>query len=102
MAENAVDFKTLNGDMVIENGDFAVTESDGQHIEDILIADIGQFRQWPLLGIGILKQQGGNVNNEALKKNIKLQLSSDNFRVKKLTILGGEEMQVEVNATRRR
>ena len=41
------------GDLEILNGDIFVNESDSQHLEFIITADKGQFRQFPLIGVGI-------------------------------------------------
>ena len=42
-----------DGDIKIFNGDLAVEPSDNQHIQDIFLANKGQFRQFPTIGIGI-------------------------------------------------
>ncbi len=41
------------GDMAIVDGDFAVGISDYQHEEDLLIAQKGDFKQFPDVGVGI-------------------------------------------------
>lgn len=42
-----------NGDLLIENGDFVIGESDNQHQKDILIATKGEFKEFPEIGVGI-------------------------------------------------
>ena len=87
-------------DLQIANGDFVVGESDGQHIEYILKADRGQFRQFPLVGVGLQKQDNASVERQKLKQEIKLQLRADGFSVKQIAITAGDEMVVDVNAKR--
>lgn len=97
--ENAKDF-IFADDLVIQNGDFLVEASDGQHIEHILLADRGQFRQHPLVGVGMQKQYNASPNRQKLKQEIKLQLRADNMTVKKLTIADGDTMIIDVDAKR--
>lgn len=87
-------------DLEIRNGDLFVDYSDGQSIEFILKADRGQFRQWPLIGVGILRQKNGSVRPQELKQEIKLQLRSDNFKVKTLNVISGDQMGIEIDAKR--
>ncbi len=99
MKENAKDI-TFADDLEIANGDFVVSESDGQHIEHILRADRGQFRQFPLVGVGLQKQANASPNRQKLKQEIKLQLRADGFGVKKIGISDGEVMGVIIDAKR--
>lgn len=99
MKENAKDI-IFDGDLVIENGDFLVAESDGQHIEHILRADRGQFRQSPLVGVGLQKQDNASPNRQKLKQEIKLQLRADGFTVKKLELSDGDVLGIDIDAKR--
>lgn len=40
-------------DLEIKNGDFAIGESSSQHAKHILIAQKGEYKQHPELGVGI-------------------------------------------------
>ncbi len=42
-----------NSDLEIKNGDFTVGESDNQHTQHILIANKGEYKAAPELGVGI-------------------------------------------------
>ena len=42
-----------NGDLLIKNGDFVIGESDNQHQLDILLAEKGEFKEYPEIGVGI-------------------------------------------------
>lgn len=83
------------GEIKIENGDFFVAESDQQHIEHIMIADTGQFRQFPLIGVGIRRQLNGSVNRTDLKQLIRNQLKSDNFTVSKIDVTKNFEITID-------
>lgn len=75
-----------DSDVEILSGDFRVDESDQQHIKHIMTSDKGQFRQWPLIGVGIIKQQNGSINRTDLKQTIRVQLKYDEFTVKRIDI----------------
>jgi hypothetical protein len=44
-----------NGDLSFKNGDLEIGYSDNQHQEHILIANKGEFREFPELGVGIIQ-----------------------------------------------
>lgn len=62
-----------NQDLEIRNGDFAVLESDNQHTEHILIANKGEYKAAPELGVGISQMLNTEEITEFLieaKKNL--------------------------------
>jgi hypothetical protein len=90
-----------NGDLIILNGDFKVNESDSQHVEHIVIADKGQFRQFPLIGVGIKKTINGSVNPQRVKQQIKLQLESDGFNVRQIEVNPNDPLNIQIDAERK-
>ena len=88
-----------NGNLIILNGDLKLDESDSQHIEHILISDKGQFRQFPLIGVGIKRALKGSSNPQSLKQQISVQLESDNYNVRKITI-EPNPLNIEIDAER--
>lgn len=86
-------------DIVIAGGDLLVGKSDQQHVEHIIRADRGHFRQWPLLGLGIEKNIKGPINAQELKKAIKLQLKSDNYNVREVQV-SREGKNIAIDAQR--
>lgn len=90
-----------DGDLVFVNGDVKIDESDTQHVEHILIADKGQFRQFPLIGVGISRYYNGSVNKQALKQSVKLQLESDGYNVRQIVVETNENLKIEVDADRK-
>ncbi len=81
------------GDLLIEDGDFVVGQSDQQHILHILQAAPGHYKQHPILGANAIAFVGGNSAD--LKRNVRLQLHSDGYNVKKLSIANGK-VRVEI------
>lgn len=73
-------------DLVIENGDLKFDESDSQHVEHIITADKGHFRQYPLIGVGIRRMSNGDFNIQEVKQSIKLQLESDGYNVRNISV----------------
>lgn len=43
------------GDLSFKNGDLEIGYSDNQHQEHILLANKGEFREFPELGVGIVQ-----------------------------------------------
>jgi hypothetical protein len=89
------------GDLEILNGDIFVNESDSQHLEFIVTADKGQFRQFPLIGVGIRRFSNGPFDAQAIRQAIKLQLESDGYNVRKVSVSNNGTGQIEIDATRK-
>jgi hypothetical protein len=69
------------GDLVIDNGDFKIGKSDGQHIECILRSSEGHFKEFPLCGADIQSAINGIIDG-AYRKKVRLQLVRDGYKVK--------------------
>lgn len=91
-----------DGDLLIRDGDFAVGESDDQHIEDIITAFPGWWKQFPLLGVGIFQNIKSSQNPQDLERSIKINLQSDGYDVSnaRVAINGNGKMEVSPNAVR--
>ena len=90
-----------DGDLEILNGDLFINDSDSQHVEMILTADKGQFRQFPLMGVGLRKFVNGPFSSQAIKQAIKLQLESDGYNVRKLDVSNVTKGIIDIDATRK-
>ncbi len=88
-----------DGDLQIRNNDLYVNESDQQHVEHILRANKGHYRQYPLVGIAVDQNLNGSINPQELKQEIKLQLIADNYTVKQIKI--DEDFEISINAKRK-
>jgi hypothetical protein len=80
------DFIFDNDDIVIENGDFKLTESDTYHIRDIIEGYKGQYYKEPLIGVGIGRYDHASDSEIEIKREIKIQLESDNYKVDDITV----------------
>lgn len=71
---------SAQGDLDSFKGDFIIGESDQQHVEDILSAGKGEYKQSPLIGVGVINYYHGplsGVKREKMRRDILLQLESD-------------------------
>jgi hypothetical protein len=77
----AVDFITDDKrNLLIEDGDFVLNNSDSQHVEDLMISDKGTFYQSPISGIGIIRQLKSPkhlINKIRVENEISIQLLLD-------------------------
>lgn len=85
-------------DLSIVNGDISVLESDSQHIDHIITADKGHFRQFPLVGVGIVNFLNSSTEEQEIRQLIKLQLEADGFAVRQIKISGSN---IEIDAERK-
>ncbi len=72
-----------NGDLDFSTGDFKVDNNNLGHIESILLAQKGEFKQFPMIGVGISNFLNAPLSSKvrvSLEKEIKLQLESDGFK----------------------
>jgi hypothetical protein len=74
------DFKTdTDGDLFISSGDLAIFESDSQSIVDIITSNKGDWKEYPLCGVGIDNYINSNSSQQFLTNDIKTQLTNDGF-----------------------
>lgn len=65
-----------DNDLLIQDGDFVVGESDIQHAQHIIEAEQGHYKQWPLIGVGARRMLGGTADAE-MRRAVQLQLVGD-------------------------
>lgn len=75
------DFALSDNEIFITGGDFAVTESDNQHIADTLNALPGWWKENPADGVGVFAYFNSAGQEQALKRSIQIQLTSDGYKV---------------------
>lgn len=78
----------------IEGGDWTILESEQQHIEDIIISNKGEWRQFPLLGVGGLNFVNSTLSIDEIRKRISVQLEYDNFIVNEINQLRSGALRV--------
>lgn len=96
---NARDF-TLDstGDLLIEGGDFVLSNSDGMHVEHILHAFPGYYRRSPLMGVGIEQYLKSAGKEGEVRRLITIQLEADGFQLKTVAIT--PDWKVRIDAAR--
>jgi len=73
------DFALSGNDLLIQNGDFAIAESDAQHIADTLNAFPGWWKENPADGVGVFQYLNSAGEEQTLRRSIQIQLQSDNY-----------------------
>lgn len=68
-----------DGDLLIENGDFKIGDSDAQHIKDILRAFPGWWKEFSSVGVGMAQYLNSSGKQQEIQRNIKLQLEADGY-----------------------
>ena len=94
---NAKDIKLENNDLVFDDitEDFIITDSDQQHIEDIVEAFVGHYKEFPLLGVGIRQYINSAGAQVELQTFIRLQLEADGYTVNDVIIGEGEKIFID-------
>jgi hypothetical protein len=59
------------------NGDFKTGENDNNLISYIVLANKGEYKEFPTLGVGIDRYLNGTENIQQIESNIIQQISSD-------------------------
>ena len=76
------------------NGDFAVGESTAQHEKLLIVSNKGEWRQYPISGVGI----GRYVNDEApgsLITAINTELKNDGMTVNSLRVNADGKIEID-------
>ena len=92
------DIKLIENDLDFLDGDFAIGASDEQHVEDIIRAYVGHYKEYPTLGVGIDLYVNSSGSQLELQRNIKFQLESDGFTVNNVIV--DQEGKVYLDAER--
>lgn len=80
---------TPDGDIELETGDLAYSESTGQHQQDILLSDKGYYKEAPAAGVGVLSYLQ-DTDPENLLRSIRKEFTKDGMKVKKVAISAGK------------
>ena len=80
---------------VIKNGDFFWNESTSQHQKLLIVANKGQFRESPTVGVGINNFLLDDGTTEELKQEIILQFELDGMQINDLLIKDVSNVQID-------
>lgn len=84
---NDVKIEEATFDLNIVNGDFSSIESTEQHLQFLLLASKGEWREIPQAGIGIIDYLNTKNNTTSqLKREIQVQSDLDGFRPSEILI----------------
>ena len=93
-----------DGDELIIDGDYAVGDSTVQHIDDLMLAAPGTWREYPLAGVAIGQYQSAPfVQKQTIERIIYQQLINDGFQnisIITLDNLSGNGLQFSVTGER--
>jgi hypothetical protein len=82
-------------DLQIANGDFVIGDSEAQHVELLLMATKGDFRQHPYVGVGIRKYINAPGAGNELAREIGIQLELDGYKVGALDVSDLSNLQID-------
>lgn len=87
-----------NNDLQLYNGDFVTDNSDQQHVEHIVHAQKGEYKNYPITGFGVVNylKKTNRVKSD-FKRDLKIQLENDNYQNPKIDLSDGfENLKIEV------
>lgn len=85
----------INDDLEFKDGDLLIGFSDEQHQKHILIAEKGEYKKFPELGVGILNLLIGE-NATAMLIEAKRNFEYDSMKVKALRFTDENTLYVDV------
>ena len=76
------------GDIYINptTGDFQITQSDNQHVGDILESINGDYKEFPLIGVNFFQFSNSSGQNQNLERIIRTQLTADAYDIQKIVV----------------
>lgn len=90
-----------SADLEIKNGDFYLADSDQQHVVLIINTFVGDWKQYPTLGVGIINYLASSGKSSELKRSISLQLTADGYKVNDVVLTqNGETYEYSIDAYR--
>jgi hypothetical protein len=99
------DLETEEGDLIFLNGDLSIFESDDEHISALFDSNKGEWKQFPTLGIDLIKylNSPSQLSRLEVYQESNLQLTQDGYKSQNLSvdynILSGK-LEIKTNATR--
>lgn len=73
-----------NNDLILVGGDFSIGHSDEQHQKHILIANKGEYKEHPEVGVGIIDMLNDDAYTESLIET-KKQLEYDGMTIRNVS-----------------
>lgn len=86
---------TETNDIVLRNGTMTIGTTDDQNAQLIVLAEKGEFKEHPQLGVGISQFLKSTGRENELLRTIRIQLALDGIRPKQLTYQNGK-LNIEI------
>jgi hypothetical protein len=94
------DFAIKDNDLLCQNGDIAIANSDVQHIEDTINAFPGWWKNNPADGVGIFQYVNSSGQEQTIKRSVMLNLQSDGYTVNNPEVnVSGSIITINPNAS---
>lgn len=93
-----IDYKNIDDDILITDGDFVKSDCAQDHMQDIIVSNKGDYKQFPMVGLGLIKFVNAPVTPQshvALSKQIRLQLEADQYKVRFVDTTDFSNIQIE-------
>ena len=83
------DIQIISYDLNIANGDFVLTPNAEQQETDLIInSNLGNWFEFPVVGVGIINYVAGNTSALTIENAIKNQMIADGFKVTSVNVNG--------------
>lgn len=84
-----------DGELLFKNGDLAIQESTEQHMEALIIAEKGEYKATPLVGVGIKTFLNDDVvYSDDLKRAISEELEGDGMAIEDMNISNINDIKI--------
>tara|TARA_R110002020_G_scaffold180781_1_gene375426 strand:+ start:2114 stop:2434 length:321 start_codon:yes stop_codon:yes gene_type:complete len=76
-------FDNETNDLFIDpvTGDFAITESDTRHVNDLIESFAGWWKEFPAVGVGIRRSSATSGSKQRVSRDVKIQMIADGYKV---------------------
>jgi len=81
---------------IVENGDFKASLCDNQNIQSLLVSQQGEFKEFPLFGVGIDTYLNGAGVEQELRSLINTQLQKDGANIIDLQLIQNEANKFDI------
>lgn len=68
-----------DNDLQIQNGDFLIGLSDVQHVDHIVTAQLGEYKEFPNVGFGVQTYLKTKTREVRFKRDLRVQLNYDGY-----------------------
>ncbi|MEQ3500594.1 oxidase [Tenacibaculum sp. SSH1-16] len=86
-----------NGDLLIVDGDLVIGDAKQQSVETLILANKGEFKEFPLVGFGAINYVKSDVSEVEFKRDLKVQLEYIGFKNPEIDLSEGfENLKIKI------